>query len=443
MKTIFIAMFAMLLAPCGSHAQDPSPHQSTVESQLKRDVNLFHSHATEADPALDDYIRIALDTNLGLRAAFDTWQAALQEIPQARALPDPTFQWTHFIEEIQTRTGPQNNRFILSQKIPWKGKRAEAANMAQDQSEAVWWQAVSLRTTIVRDLKQAYYEYADLAQNIRIVGENLSLLQNLEPVVQSRIRGGANQSDLLRLQVEIGKLENELQSLEKIRPALDVRLKALLNRDSGAVEPWPSTPRPTEITYRIEDLRTRLTSNNPDLKVIAQGISRARHNVIRQTLEKKPDFTVGLTYIDTGHAKGNLAPSDSGDDPFGFTVGISIPIWRNKLDAGVRQARYEESSGQHQLAQIRKNLLARLELHVYRLENAEREMALYQNTLIPRSRQTLELVQVGYESGKTSLFDLIDTEREMLGFEKSYWRAVNDYGQSAADIEALCGGDLS
>ena len=70
-------------------------------------------------------------------------------------------------------------------------------------------------------------------------------------------------------------------------------------------------------------------------------------------------------------------------------------------------------------------------------------MALYQNTLIPRSRQTLELVQVGYESGKTSLFDLIDTEREMLGFEKFYWRAVNDYGQSAADIEALCGGDLS
>lgn len=128
MKTTYIAMFAILLAPYASNAQDTTPHQPTVELQLERDADLFQSKTTEPDSALDDYIRVALDSNQGLRATFDQWQSALEAVPQARALPDPTFQWTHFIEEIQTRTGPQNNRFVLSQKLPWKGKRAEAAN---------------------------------------------------------------------------------------------------------------------------------------------------------------------------------------------------------------------------------------------------------------------------------------------------------------------------
>ena len=46
-----------------------------------------------------------------------------------------------------------------------------------------------------------------------VIGE----LQQLEPVVQRRIAGGTSgQEDLLRLQVEIGRIENDLASLEKV-----------------------------------------------------------------------------------------------------------------------------------------------------------------------------------------------------------------------------------
>lgn len=435
MKKITLSLFAVLIIHSATLAQ------STIEVQS--DVEIFESNTTHPDPVLDSYIRTALENNQGLRAAFDDWQAALEKIPQARALPDPTFEWTHFVEEVQTRTGPQNNRFMLAQKLPGKGKRAGAAQIASDEADQHWWQAVVLRTALVRDLKRAYYDYADLAQTIHIVDENLSLLRDLEPSVQSRVRGGANQSDLLRLQVEIGKLENELRSLETLRPSFDAALKSILNSDSVAAEPWPESLRPRHTSLDAATLRDQIDTNNPSLKVTQARIQQARSTRALRELANKPDFTVGLTYIETGDANGPMVSSDSGTDPFGFTVGVSIPLWRKKIEAGVQQAEHDASSHQNRLAQSRRNLHAQLERYLYQLENSAREMTLYQDTLIPRSRQTLELILVGYESGETSLLEFIDTEQEMLEFELGYWRAVKNYHLNLAEIEALCGGDFS
>jgi outer membrane protein TolC len=55
----------------------------------------------------------------------------------------------------------------------------------------------------------------------------------------------------------------------------------------------------------------------------------------------------------------------------------------------------------------------------------------------------MEITQVEYQSDNAALLDVIDSERELLSFEKSYWRAVSDYGKRLAELEALCGGDLS
>ena len=95
------------------------------------------------------------------------------------------------------------------------------------------------------------------------------------------------------------------------------------------------------------------------------------------------------------------------------------------------------------ITQKRYTLHAQLELQIYRLDDAARQIALYQDSLIPRAQQAMEITQVEYESDNAALLDVIDSERELLSFEKSYWRAVSDYGKRLAELEALCGGDLS
>jgi outer membrane protein TolC len=410
----------------------------------QQDDTLFQTefHAADTDATLNAYITTALENNQALRAAFDDWQAALEQAPQSSALPNPKIQWTHFVEEVQTRTGPQHNRFSLSQEIPWKGKRAHARIIAEIHAEMTWWVAEELRLEIIQNLKRAYYEYAYLAESIRIVGDNIMLLHNLEPIVQARVRGGASQGDLLKLQIEIAKLEDEREALTRLRPAQSRQLGAILNYSRADILPWPELAPPDDRSYRVAELMKSLDTNNAALKRLQHQIRKADHHVTHVELDKRPDFTVGITYIDTHHAVGAMKPSDSGSDPFSIDFGMSIPIWHKKNNARVRQAKSQHSSVRRTLAQKRFDLHAELEMQVYHLEDAARRITLYKDTLIPRTMQAVEIMQVEYQSGNAALLDIIDSERELLSFEKSYWSAVRDYRQRLADLEGLCGGEL-
>lgn len=84
----------------------------------------------DENATIHDYLTYALLNNPGVRSAFETWRAALERVPQAKALPDPTLGYGYFIRNIETRVGPQRHRFELMQKIPFFGKlglRGEAA----------------------------------------------------------------------------------------------------------------------------------------------------------------------------------------------------------------------------------------------------------------------------------------------------------------------------
>ncbi|UCE48268.1 MAG: TolC family protein, partial [Phycisphaerales bacterium] len=85
---------------------------------------------------LSEYLRYAALNNAGLKAAFEQWKAAIEEVPQARSLPDPRFTYGHFIEEVETRVGPQRNRFGISQTFPWFGKIEARTRAAGASAEA-------------------------------------------------------------------------------------------------------------------------------------------------------------------------------------------------------------------------------------------------------------------------------------------------------------------
>lgn len=409
-----------------------------------REARLYGTAAASPgeDSGLAEYLGYALANNAGLRAAFERYRAALERAPQVGALPDPQLSFTHFVEEIQTRTGPQENRVQLSQRIPWPGKLRESRAVANEEAESLWWEVEARALRVTRDVKVAYHEYAYLAQAIRILDENLTLLKGLEPIVQRRVQTGAGFDSLLRLQVEIGKVDNELESLRQRRSSNSVRLTSLMNIERGAMLPWPVAETEAVRSYPFAELAATLERQNPELKALYFRVRAAEERGDLARAKGKPDFSVGVMYMDTGQAKTAMRPSDSGEDPWGLTLGMSLPFGRGKYKAGVREASARKAAAQQARTQRHNDLVWMLERNVYRLDDALRQSALYRDTLIPRGRQALELTEVAYESGKASLLDLIDSQRELLSFELAYRRAISDYQQRLADLEAICGGQL-
>jgi outer membrane protein TolC len=121
---------------------------------------------------------------------------------------------------------------------------------------------------------------------------------------------------------------------------------------------------------------------------------------------------------------------------------MNLPIWRNKYAAAVRGAERQEAAARGELQDRERGLRSALEHAAYEVDDAARQIALYRDTLLPRARQAFEVTQTSYRGARATVLDVIDAERTLLAFEKSYWRAVSNYEQSLADLEILCGGEI-
>ena len=390
---------------------------------------------------LDLYSRFGMFHNAGLRAVYENWRAALERIAQASSLPDPVLTFAQFVEEVQTRTGPQERRYGISQKVPWFGKRRLRGEIAAGAAEELWHQVTAHRQAIRRDIALAFHEYAYLAHSSRITNQVLTILKQLEPVVQRRIRAGGRQEDLLRLQVEIGKVENELRALREVRPALSARLAAVMNWTEGGVLPLPETTPAQPHAVDPAEMIARADSRNPRTRELVQSVATIRTAQDLADRDRWPDFRIGFDYIETGNALSS-ATRGSGNDPFGVSFGIQLPIQSRRYDAAASEVAHRNAAAQAALQQHRFTLRADIELAAFRLSDAGRQIALYRDTLLPRSRELLTVTRASYRGGTASLLDMLDSERSLLDFELAYWRASRDYLQGEAHLAFHVGGKI-
>lgn len=415
-------------------------HAPTLEASDTQPSLSSEALFSQAD--LELYLAFGLEHSAQLRSAFEAWRAVTERVEQVSTLPDPRFSFGEFIEEVQTRTGPQRRRLGLSQAFPWPGKLDAKAKLATRQAEAAWEQVEQVRLRVARRIEEAFHEYAFLARELAITTELLGLVQGLEPVVQGRIRSGAGQEDLLRLQVEIGRLEDDVASIAQRRSALSARLADAMNiplEGAVAMLPLPELSVPSPSSHDIAALVEQALSSSPRLRLLERRLEAARAGEELTRFKRRPEFSAGIDYIDTGGAL-NGGTQGSGDDPLFVGLSLSLPVWASSYSAAEREARHSIRAARSRLDGARSTLSADINEEVYRVDDSQRRMKLYRESLVPRARESLQLTTVSYRAGSASVLDLLDSERALLEFELSYWRACREYLQGEARLTELLGG---
>ena len=393
--------------------------------------------------SLPDYLTYAAWNNPGLEAAFNRWKAGLERIPQATALPDPMFTYRYYISEVETRVGAQRQSFAVAQKFPWFGTLALRGDVAAEAANAQRQRYEGEKLKLFYQVKSAYYEYYYLSKSIRIVADNIQLLVQIERVLRTRYKAAAaSHPSVIRAQVELGKLDDRIRSLRDLRGPIAARLNAAMNRPMGAPLPWPTAVADPQVALTDEQLLTWLEASNPQLKALDFEIARSRRKIDLAKKDYFPYTTVGLTYIDTAGAIGAMSPGDSGKDPVIAMVSVNLPIWWNKLAAGVREAQFAHLAAVGRKRQKANSLGASLKLAAYRFRDAGRKIDLYRNTLLPKATESLKATQTSFRAGKASFTDLIDAQRIYLAFELEAERALVNKAQRLAELEMLVGGPI-
>ncbi|MHC4882231.1 MAG: TolC family protein [Planctomycetota bacterium] len=450
------AVFGLGLMGCASSQDAGSPSGQTTIPQRQNQESVAREKTQGTVPSepklpkldenseLSDYLAYAALNNPGLEAAFNRWKASVEEVVQSETLPDPKFTYQYYIEEVETRVGPQNQGLGLAQTFPWFGKLELRGKVAQEAANAERQRYESAKLKLFYEVKDAYAEYYYLAQAIEIFQENVALVKHLEEVARTRFKAAAaSHPDVIKAQVELGKLEDHLKSLEEFKKPLQSRLNAALNRPTDTEIPWPQQLPSEESIMTDSAVLEQLVASNPDLKAIDFEIKKNQQKIELVRKDYYPDITLGLNYIDTANSSMTPAPRDNGKDPLIAMVSINLPLWRGKYDAGVRQARAQYYAARRTKEDKVNNLTSMLKMALYKFHDAKRKINLYQSALVPKARQSLKVTESDYLSGKAAFLDLIDSQRVFLEFELSLQRSLADQTQRLAEIEMLVGQDVS
>ncbi|NOY24101.1 MAG: TolC family protein [Acidobacteria bacterium] len=392
------------------------------------------------NPALQAYYNEIVENNPDLQAAMAIWRSKAALVQPAGALPDPTLTVGVYLQEVETRVGPQQARLGISQGLPWKGKLKLKGDMAAAGAEAAKRRFEDLQNRLFSDFKIQVFRLLYLGRAIDVTAEHVALLQEWESLMQSRYTTDtAKLSDWIRVQVELSRLEDRLNTLKAAKEPVIEELNRILNRPSGSDFEGNAAlglNLPEAIPYTREQLRKAVSSDNPELKVLD---NRVRERKFAISLSKKnfyPDFKVGLDFIQTGPARMD-GVNGSGKDPVVLTFGLTLPLNRKKY----RMLKMAASEAFVSATRVRVNrenaVVSRLALLEFQYEDAVRKLRLYRDKLIPDTRDSLTVTVRGYESGSDSFLDIIDTERTLLALELGMEQARADGLKALAGMERI------
>ncbi|HUU95286.1 MAG TPA: TolC family protein [Phycisphaerae bacterium] len=408
--------------------------------------------------SLRDYIVLALAENPDIKAAEETARAKTARVPQVTALPDPMLTTKTLPEPVRTAEG--DNYFVLGvqQKFPVPEKLDRAGRVALQEARMALEELQQTRLRVIADVKRAYFRVYVIDMTIEIDVANQDLLRGLIDAVRAQVATGRrSQGDVLRAEVELSTLESKLIELRQQRETAVAMLNRVLNRSTTTPVPKPAQFDLRDVDVRLEELFESAVDHNPDLQRVREQLERDRQAVKLARLAYWPDFTVGLEWMQMSPRDafrpppnpqtGMPAPvnrmSENGSDNWAMTFGLNIPIWFEKIEGGIREARSRLLASQHQYVSTQNRVQFQVEDAFARVR-AQQELAeLFESTIIPQARQTYEVSRAAYTSGTTDFLFVIDNWQKWLTFTIQYHRALGELERSVADLEEALGLSLS
>jgi outer membrane protein TolC len=303
--------------------------------------------------------------------------------------------------------------------------------MAAMDADAEWWSYEQTRLNVVAEIKDVYFELFYLDKAIEIVHRNKALLEKFARIAEARYAVGKGiQQDVLKAQVEISKLIEQVTVLEQRRQLAAGRLNSLLYKDVetfiGRTEEIKAQP----VSFTLGEIKELALANYPSLKAQKQKISREQYAIELANKEFYPDLSVTFNYQNR----------PAMPDMYGVMIGVKLPIFPGQRQ---RPAVAEAASAK---AVEEKRLQGMITLLSYKVQEkylaaktAEKLVSLYGTTVIPQSSLSLESAIAGYEVGSVDFLTLLDNLMTLLNYELNYYEQVSNSEKAVAALEPLVG----
>ena len=392
---------------------------------------LFFAYNVEGQ-SINDYYTIAAENNPELKAKYKEFEAAMQKIPQVSSLPDPNLSMGYFISPVETRLGPQNMRFSLTQMFPWFGTLKAQKNATTLMAESKYQAFLNAKNQLYSQVATAYYPLYELLKLKGIEQENIKILESYKNIANAKFENGKGSLvDVLRVDIMIKDAQTNLDILTKKEPAVTSWLNSILNRkyDEKIVVSKDLQIIELPMEYRKDSITTNPILQELELKKQASEVAI---EVARK--QGLPKLGLGLDYVLVGKGMNNFP--DSGKDIIMPMVSISLPIFRKKYNAATKEAKLMQESYSFQKEAYENKLNGTYYKLVFELEKERDLLKLYEGQVITLSK-SLNLLFAYYSNANKDFEEVLRMQQELLKYQKMQLSSTSTFYIKLAELDYL------
>lgn len=396
---------------------------------------------------LDELRILAALRNPAVLAAQKQLLGELQSYNQVTSLDDMLRQYAAFTRSLNNRAGPLKAKDSVKMAYPLPGLTALKGRIVDSQvgilSEKT---AIAVKTAIL-DTEKAFWDLVFVAESQKVTRETIAAFSRLKDVATILYRSGRTSfQDVLKINIKMEELREELKTLEENKKNIHIRLAELLNLDHDARIGRPKGTGLPPAAPEQENLYALAGEHRQELKVIRFQIQKMEQMVeMGETMVEFP-YTVGLSFADNGiiNTTGTDAPKAAfpAKTMAGMKNGAPQRAWFGTNKPWLNQTR-QNLAGVRQILVKQENAAGRMVRTTwFKLDKARREYALNRVRILPLAKSALDVSTNEYETGSIPFSQAIGSYTYWLKVKLTIAKKKTEAGVYAAELENIIGKKL-
>ena len=394
----------------------------------------IHGQPVPSSMQLDGLIAEAMKNNPEIRAALAQLDVMRARVSQAGTLDDPELKFMQEGMPDFKFSQAMYSRLELMQMIPFPTKLGTQKDLAEIRRQSSRSDQLEKVNDVLAKLKSTYVELWFIQQNTALAQENSRLMNQFLSVAQTKYTNGqVPQQDILKAQIEIAMIGNEMISLRQKELSMKAMLMSLLNRDNKDTLSAAMMPLKASFALNLDSLLSFALHNRPMIIKDSLMVNEGKTMLSMAKQDYVPDFTFGIERMTepTGPFTG-----------WSVSAGITIPFapWTiGKASSRVDEANAAIVRSNASYKATQNMVVSSIKDMFYRAEAAKEQLDKYDSAILPQAKQSVQASLTAYQTGTTDFLMLIDAYRTLVNLSKEYFMTRMQFEQALAELEREAG----
>jgi outer membrane protein TolC len=376
---------------------------------------------------LADVIRIAGERRDEIQAARARTRAGEARPVIASALEDPMLSAS--LDHLPFMLGGADASVTIEQRVPLSSIRAHRRVAALADLDRLRADTSRVALDVGLEAARAFLMVQERRRTADLVEDQVRFARSVVSAASARYAGGtAPQSDVLRAEVEVARLEAAQRGLVGDVRGAEAMLNTSLALDADSAVP-PLAPFVFAARVPRWAAIKAAIAGRPELAAGRAEVARADAEI-----DVMRDMFRPMAIIRTG-------PSYTMSDGGGWMAmaGISLPIRRDKLHAGVAEAQAMRATAEADLRALARLIEGEAALAVGQLDATTSRRHALTTDVLPRARLAIEPALAGYAAGRLPLVSVIEAVQSLWLLQLELIAADSELGLAWARLGRALG----